>query len=95
MKLPQEFEIQEGVEKLLEKRELFPFMVFYTSKRDSDTLDTGVLGVSFYLQEDLEELLTIIDYKSICDKSGYVVIPEYNTLIITSGSGIIDLWSKL
>ena len=80
MTTPKEIEVQEWIQSLLVKREIYPFTVFYTYIGGSG----GTLGLSFYSRFDLDELLEMLEYRSLCDKSGFRVIPETNTLIVTS-----------
>lgn len=89
MSRPKEIEVQEWIQSKLIEREIYPLTVFYTRK------DCGTLGLSFYSNYDLDEILEVIDYKSLCDKSGYIVIPEYNTLIITNSSEVVSFIDKL
>lgn len=91
---PREIEIEETIQEVLVGRNLYPFSIFYTFLGDSDNF-SGTLGISFYTRIDLEELLDILDYKSLCDKNGFIILEDSNTVIITRGESIMQLWSKL
>lgn len=95
MIIPREIEVEKEVEKLLIKRELYPFNVFYTIDQSTKGWEEGLLAITLHTSLDLQELLEILDYRSCCDKSGYILLPDYNTLLVTKGSHLIDLWSKL
>ena len=76
MKQPREIEIQESILRGLEKLEIYPFSVFFTDALD---LNDSILSITFYIQEDLDELLKILNYKNQCDKSGYITEVEVYT----------------
>ena len=77
------------VREKLETLDIYPFSVFFTySVRD------GLLGLTFFFEQDLQETLEFLLYKSQCDKSGYVVLPETCTLLL-HGLALIQLWTKL
>lgn len=88
-KLPEELEIQRWIQEKLTEKDLYPFNIFFTKKPGPATL-----GITFYTEIDLEDMLEILEYKSICDKSDYLIFPESNTLI-TIGEGILWLEEKL
>ena len=55
---------------------------------------SGLLAITFYLKEDVEEFLDKLDYKSQCDKTGFYVIEETNTIILT-GMPLINLYANI
>lgn len=79
--------VQEVVIDKLESYEIYPFSVTYTSESN------GIMSMTFFIRDDLEEVLEMLGYKRKCDKSGYEIIPETNTLILT-GFAIIDALKK-
>lgn len=87
---PKEIEVQEWIQERLIIREIYPLTVFYTYLGSPG----GTLGISLYSRFDLEELLEILEYKSLCDKGGFLIIPETNTLIVT-GQSILYVGERL
>lgn len=71
-----EISIQEGVLAFLEKHSIFPFKITYTG------LDSGYLGITLYTSSDVDDLLELLDYKTRCDKSGYIISKESRTIIL-------------
>lgn len=88
---PKEIRIQEIVIKYLMKSDIFPFSVIYTNEVGDNT---GTLGVTLYNREQLDELLDRFNYKSRCDKTGYTIIEDTNTILF-SGMALLDLYIKL
>lgn len=90
MTLPKEIQVQKWIQEKLTLRNIYPLTVFFTySGRKGSTL-----GLSFYSFLDLEEVLDLLDYKSLCDKNGFIINRDYNSLIIF-GQGILQLPEKL
>lgn len=79
-----EKEIQEKAMKLLESANLFPFSVVYTLALD----DSGVLGITFFTEQDLIELLDFLDYKRLCDKSDIILIKDSKTILLKDSAVI-------
>lgn len=76
---PNEIEIQDSIiKKLSEDYNISPFSVICTFQ----TEHAGLLSMTFYINTDLKELLDILDYDNQCDKSGYLILNESNTLIL-------------
>ena len=73
-----EIEIQESVIKRLSDYDISPFSVIFTFQTEHD----GLLAITFYINQDLQEVLKILDYKNQCDKSGFLVLEEQNTLLL-------------
>lgn len=71
-----EISIQESVLWFLENHNIFPFKISYTS------LDSGYLGITLYTSSDVDDLLELLDYKTRCDKSGYIISRETRTIIL-------------
>ena len=72
--------VQERVIKWLEEKETYPFNVTYT--KALGTGKEGLLSITFFMREDLMEFLDLIDYKTACDKAGYIILEETNTVIL-------------
>lgn len=73
--MKKEIEIQESVRKYLEDREIYPFSVIFTNEFN------GILSITLYTIDDLNEILDTLGYKSMCDKSGFTI--EKNTLLLS------------
>lgn len=91
MKLPRELEIQEEVIRNLGRYELYPFSVICSF---AGSLGDGIIAITFYMKKDLEDFLRIIDYDNQCDKSGYCVIKDNNTIIL-GGLGLMNFYTTL
>ena len=86
---PIEIKTQEEAILKLSSYDIYPFSVVFTyagGKFD------GLLSITFFLDSDLDRLLEILDYKNQCDKSGYFIIKEYNTIIL-SGIALINFYT--
>lgn len=90
MKQSLEVKTQEEAICKLSSYEIYPFSVIFTY---SGGIPDGLLSITFFLPTDIDKLLDILDYKSQCDKSGYFIIREYNTLIL-SGIALINFYTK-
>lgn len=75
---------QEQVMKWLEGHEIYPMSVTWTYEFG------GLLAITFWVASDLHECLEILGYQRKCDKSGYDIFEQTNTLNI-SGMGLVDL----
>jgi len=89
--MSQEEELQENIIKKLQSRDLNPFSVIF-SYEAGDT--GGMLSITFYLREELNELLEILKYKSQCDKSGWIIIEKTNTVIFM-GIALLHIYTAL
>ena len=89
--MSQEEELQENIIGKLQSRDLNPFSVIF-SYEAGDT--GGMLSITFYLRDELAELLEILKYKSQCDKSGWEIIEKTNTIIFT-GLALLHVYSVL
>lgn len=89
MKVPREIEIQDEIEKRLSNYDINPYSIIC-----SFAFDSGIVSITFYLNSDLLEFLDILDYKNQCDKSGYLILEDNNTIIL-SGLGLINLYTLL
>ena len=89
--MSQEEELQENIIGKLQSRDLNPFSVIF-SYEAGDT--GGMLSITFYLRDEMAELLEILKYKSQCDKSGWGIIEKTNTIIFT-GLALLHVYSVL
>lgn len=88
---PREISIQEEIIRNLEEKELYPFSVICTFAIPPGD---GIVAITFYTSQDLNGFLEYIDYQSQCDKSGYIILQENNTIIL-SGLGLINFYTLL
>ena len=85
-----EEEIQNNVTKFLVDHEIFPFSVIYT-----DCFGVGgLLAITFWISLDTGELLDCLDYSRICDKNGFIILEENNTVMMT-GYAFLNFYSKV
>lgn len=78
---------QESVIQFLGEHDIYPFSVIYTYE-----LSNGILAITTYVKEDYESILDLLDYKSQCDRSGYLLFPEYNTMLLR-GMALANLYT--
>ena len=90
MKQSLEVKTQEEAIRKLSSYEIYPFSIIFTY---SGGISDGLLSMTFFLPTDIDKLLDILDYKSQCDKSGYIIIRDYNTIIL-SGIALINFYTK-
>lgn len=88
-RIPRELELQDSIENFLTSRNIFPLSVTLTYK-----IGSGLLAITFYTKNDLNEFLDLIEYSIQCDKSGYIIISETNTLFL-SGLPLVKLYTEL
>lgn len=88
-KQPREIEIQERVTNFLTDHNIYPFSVTI-----SYSIDSGILGITFYFTQDLNDFLGIMGYEYLCDKSGYTILENTNTVLI-SGLPLVKLYTEL
>lgn len=79
-------EIEEKTIKFLENHNIYPYSVFFT-----DIIGTGALSITFYIDDDLNDFLNILDYKNLCDTTGYDVFLENRTVVLT-GRGLMKYY---
>ncbi len=89
MKQPIEIKTQEEAISKLSSYEIYPFSVVFTY---SGGIPDGLLSITFFLDSDIDRLLDILDYKNQCDKTGYFIVKEYNTIIL-SGIALINFYT--
>lgn len=88
--IPKEVEIQELIYKKLYDLNINPFSVICTFGLGFE----GLVSITVYIKSEIKEILDLLNYKSICDKSGYIILEDNNTIIFT-GMALINLYSKL
>ena len=81
---------QEAVIRFLGEHDIYPFSVTYTYEVGPDGV--GLLSITMYVKADYDNLLDLLDYKSQCDKSGYIVFPDTNTIIL-QGIALANLYT--
>lgn len=87
--IPKEIIIQNQILNGLIKLDIYPFSVIFT------TIDKeNLLSITFFLNQELKELLDFLNYKNLCDNSGYLILNENNTIIFT-GIALMNLINKL
>ena len=89
MKQSIEIKTQEEAIHKLSSYEIYPFSVIFTY---SGGISDGLLSITFFFDSDMDSLLDILDYKNQCDKSGYYIVKEYNTLIL-SGIALLNFYT--
>lgn len=89
MKIPREIEIQDDIVDKLDKYDIHPYSILC-----SFAIDEGIVSITFFLKQDLLEFLDLLDYKNQCDKSGYLIMKDNNTIIL-SGLALINLYTLL
>ena len=90
MSQPIEIRTQEDAIYKLSSYEIYPFSVIFTY---SGGIQSGLLSITFFLDSDIDKLLNILDYQNQCDKTGYLIIREYNTIIL-SGIALINFYTR-
>lgn len=89
--MSQEEKIQENIIGKLQSRDLNPFSVIFSYEAGDPG---GMLSITFFLREEMMELLDILKYKKQCDKSGWVIIEKTNTIIL-SGIALLHVYGAL
>ena len=87
--IPREIELQESVTSWLLEHDISPASVTLSYK-----FFDGILAVTFYFRQDLNEFLDLVDYKYSCDKSGYVILEDTNTVFL-HGLPLVKLYTVL
>lgn len=87
--MKQEEEIQNKVMEFLKGLEIPPFSVIFTH-----VLGKGILSITFWYSFEIKEFLDKIDYRSLCDKTGFQVLWETNTVLI-SDLALLRLFTKI
>lgn len=88
--LPNEIQVQKKILEFLQDHDISPFNIVFTYSENTG----GLLSITFYIPSDIDELLELLDYKTICDKSGYEVFPKTNTLILRD-LALVNLYTIL
>lgn len=78
-------EIEKFVESWLISKNIFPFSVLYVK-------DPQFLKISVHLESDIQEILEIIKYSSLCDNSG---IHIFNDTILFMEMGLINFFKHV
>ena len=88
-KKPREIEMQEKVTNYLTDHNIYPFSVTV-----SYSIDSGILGITFYFTQDLNDFLDLAGYEYLCDKSGYTILENTKTVLV-SGLPLVKLYTEL
>ncbi len=80
--------VEKTIEELLVKWGIYPFSVTCTFCLNDGN---GLVGITMFFKEDVEEFLNKIEYKTMCDKSGCIV--NGNTILL-SGLTLISLYVR-
>ena len=91
MKQSREQEIQDLVTNKLVEREIFPYSVIFSYLGGESK---GVLSITLFFPQQVKRILEIMDYEYECDKSGYFIFEDHNTLLF-SGSALLKLLDRL
>ena len=89
--MSQEEKIQESVIQKLQAYDISPFSVLFSYEAGESG---GMLSITFYLEAELREILDKLNYKNQCDKTGWLIREESNTLILT-GLALLHLYTEL
>lgn len=76
------------------KSKLESLGICYFSIVSTSAFGDSLVAITLFSYLELDELLKKLDYKYLCDKSGFLILSETNTIIFTK-SGIIQLVDKL
>ena len=81
---------QETIRARLEEVEIFPFSIVSTLAAGRQ----GLCSITLTSKLQLEDFLNYLDYNSQCDKSGYLIIEETNTVLL-DGIALVRFYSML
>ena len=90
MKLDDMLSFQETIRARLEEVEIFPFSIVSTLAAGRQ----GLCSITLTSKLQLEDFLNYLDYNSQCDKSGYLIIEETNTVLL-DGIALVRFYSML
>lgn len=88
--ITKEVDIEEELNNSLVNNKLYPFNITFTKGLGFN----GLVSITFFIKSDLDELLNIVGYNKLCDKSGHLILNENNTIIFT-GMALVNLFSKI
>ena len=69
--------VEKEIEEWLVSKNIFPFSILYSN-------DLQFLKISFYLDQDIKDLLKEIEYESMCDTSGVQIFEETKTILFNN-----------
>lgn len=69
--------IEKEIEEWLVSKNIYPFSILYSK-------NPQFLKISFYIDQDIKDLLNEIEYKSICDTSGVQIFKETKTILFNN-----------
>ena len=76
--------IEKEIEEWLVSKNIYPFSILYSK-------NPQFLKISFYIDQDIKDLLNEIEYESICDTSGIQIFKETKTILFNN-SGLLNLF---
>ena len=76
--------IEKEIEEWLVSKNIYPFSILYSK-------NPQFLKISFYIDQDIKDLLNEIEYKSICDTSGVQIFKETKTILFNN-LGLLNLF---
>lgn len=92
MEEPVEYKIQGAIRIALEERTgICPYEVIFV---DQKTTSTSLLKISFWLEPEIDMIKDLIDYRSMCDKSGFMEFRETGTIVLR-GIALLNFFRAL
>ena len=76
--------IEKEIEEWLVSKNIYPFSILYSK-------NPQFLKISFYIDQDIKDLLNEIEYEFICDTSGVQIFKETKTILFNN-SGLLNFF---
>ena len=76
--------IEKEIEEWLVSKNIYPFSILYSK-------NLQFLKISFYIDQDIKDLLNEIEYEPICDTSGIQIFKETKTILFNN-LGLLNLF---
>lgn len=76
----------------LERKGIITFSVYLTL--EVPPYNQGLCSISFYDREQLQELLDLLEYNVQCNKNDFIILDDYNTLLLT-GLALVKLYNEV
>ena len=92
MKFDDILKLESLVKDWLERNDIIPFSVYITL--EVPAYSQGLCSISFYENENLDELLNLLEYNVQCNKSDFKIIEDTNTVLLT-GLALVKLYNEL
>lgn len=84
---PKELNLQDSIINRLMELDLYPYSVIFTSAINN----TDILSITFFTKEQLDSFLILLDYDTLCDKSGIIILADSFTVLL-SGIALIKFY---